>query len=219
MNVELIVICHNTVAEITKRHLPVWKNAGFNKISFVSPRDDAFILEGYDCYNIGVVENAKVSGCGSAVDRYIFSLTLAASKDICAVFEYDVICWKDFLEKGIPPYGHLACGKIHNDHSNKFKSNWFTHTQYLGIGSTYNLIIPHLKDVIVTEKYGDRSIAEAINLAGVKMESRSNFSTNTFNEQDTQIAIELRKQGLLSITHGVKTIDCLQKLLPTEPIL
>jgi hypothetical protein len=40
--IELIVMCHNTVAEIVNRHLPNWEKAGFEKISFVSPRDDAF---------------------------------------------------------------------------------------------------------------------------------------------------------------------------------
>lgn len=203
--IELIVMCHNTVAEIVNRHIPNWEKAGFEKISFVSPRDDAFIADNHDCYTIGEV-GSKISSGARVVDRYLFCFTLAASKNICAVFEYDVICWKEFLSAGIPEHGTLASGNIFIDKSDRFTSNWFTHTQYLGLGSTYKLIIPHISAISEKEEYmGDRIIAQAINLSGVKIEQRSKFSTNTYQDKDIEKAVKLKNQGELFITHGVKS--------------
>lgn len=198
-------MCHNTVAEIVNRHLPNWEKAGFEKISFVSPRDDAFFVDKHDCYTVGEV-GSKISSGARVVDRYLFCFTLAASKNICAVFEYDTICWKEFLNIGIPEHGTLASGKIHIDQSDRFTSNWFTHTQYLGLGSTYKLIIPHISAISEKEEYmGDRIIAQAMNLSGVKIEQRSKYSANTYQDKDIEEAVKLKNQGELFITHGVKS--------------
>jgi len=211
--IELIVMCHNAVSDIVHRHIPNWKKAGFDKISFVSPRDDAFIIENYDCYNIGEAGNVKISSGAKSVDRYLFCLTLAATKNICSVFEYDVVCWKEFLQVGIPKHGTLASGKIHIDNSNRFTSNWFTHTQYLGLGSTYRLILPYISSISKKEEYiGDRIIAQAMNLAGVRVEERSKFSTNTYNDIDLEKAIKLKMEGKLYITHGIKSQEAFNRL-------
>lgn len=203
---ELIVMCHNSVSDTVLRHISNWKRAGFEKISFVSPRDDAFNIEGHDCFTIGEVGNKKSSSGARVIDRYLFCFTLAASKNICAVFEYDVICWKQFLQAGIPEHGTLASGKIHVVRSDRFTSDWFTHTQYLGLGSTYKLIVPHISCVAKKEEYmGDRIIAQAINLCGVKIEERSKFSVNTYTNEDINVALKLKKEGKLHITHGVKS--------------
>lgn len=208
-NIELIVLCHQSVSDTTIRHIPVWKRAGFTKISFVSPKDNPFNLANYDCYHIGKVGiNSMEPDC---VTRGLFAFTLAATKDVCAVFEYDTICWKEFLDQGIPQYGSLASGKIHQDLSGRFTSNWFTHTQYLGLGDTYKMIIPHFQGLIENHA-GDRVVAEAINRAGVQMEQRSHFSCNTFGPIDIERAVELRKNGKLPVTHGVKSIEALERL-------
>lgn len=211
--IELIVMCHNGVSDIVNRHILNWQKAGFEKISFVSPRDDAFIADNHDCYTVGEVGNNKISSGARVVDRYLFCFTLAASKNICAVFEYDTICWKEFLSVGIPKHGTLASGKIHIDQSNRFTSNWFTHTQYLGLGSTYKLIIPHISAISKREKYvGDRIIANSINLAGITIEERSKFSTVTYNEKDIIKAVMLKNRGELSVTHGVKSKEAFDAL-------
>lgn len=209
--IELIVMAHGDVDETIKRHIPVWKSAGFGKISFVSPRNNTYCLEGHDCFNIA---KQGVGWCAGLCERQLFSFTLAATKEACAVFEYDTICWPEFITQGIPPHGELAIGLKHgNNEPHRFTSNWYTHTQFLGLGSTYAKVIPFFYGL--KEDYmADRMTAEAINRSGINVTERSSFSCNSYNTKELiEMGVAYRKAGTLAVTHGVKTKESLDALM------
>jgi hypothetical protein len=190
--------------------MPVWVAAGFEKISFVSPRDRSYFLSGHDCYTIG--DNGYV--VPGVYDRQLFSFTLAATKEACAVFEYDTICWPEFISQGIPPLGELASGVKHkNNDPHLFASPWFAHHQFLGLGGTYNQIIPFFRGI--EEDYiADRITSEAINRSGVKVIERGSFSCNSYDTKELiEKGVAARKAGTLAVTHGVKTKEALDALM------
>lgn len=208
--IELIVMAHTDVLQTVQRHIPVWYAAGFEKISFVSPKDRPCFLSGYDCYTIG--ENGHV--VPGTYYRQLFSFTLAATKKVCGVFEYDTICWKEFISQGIPPHGEIVTGVKHNcNEPHRFTSRWYSHNQFLGLGSTYAQIIPFLYG-IEEEYMADRVSAEAINRSGVKVIERSSFSCNDYDTKDLiEKGVAARKAGTLAVTHGVKTKEALDALM------
>ena len=191
-----IILVHGKAQAALERNITTFHN-WCDGYEFICPEDDPLI--GYD--NVFLRGKSQHNGLYT-VERMRFACERASMYDNAVVLEYDTLLFND---APTVKTGELhTCGPIY-DSSEKFKSNWFSHSPWVATRENY-AALSQCALAELEEYFPDRWISAACDSIKISPVGLSNWwSRNSIDTlQYEEEALQARKRGASAI-HGVKT--------------
>lgn len=220
-NLLVIVLAHGKVADVVKRHLPVWEAHG-GPVVFFTPVDDPLPeWPGLIQYSRG--KSKAYSADTNLRCKAAFSFAAMSRARFVLVCEYDSVVFNDVPEKYIPvatnprsTAGIVAASKFNNTDP-KFKGNFYLHFPQLYSMIGVQAMCGAMDGLPIDSEHGftDRYIGLAAERAGLELlDLNPTGFVYTQNEIDTAKlpeALAAYAKGA-RWSHGIKTAEVFQAL-------